>query len=120
MTFTTDIKYLIDTFKLLGIVKMRVMPFLIVAYIIWYGSWTASAQSIVQTFVSGVGTTSWWAINRAYGGVGNLIYRGAFADTTYSQGKVLSTQGVWNVVLNAFNKGLVKDTNAVYLVLSSR
>ena len=88
-------------------------------YIIWYGTWTASAQSIIQTFVKGVGATRYWAINKAYG-VGNLTYRTSYADINYSQGKTLTNTGVWNVVQKAFNQGLAKDTNAIYLVLSSR
>ena len=96
------------------------MSLLIVTYIIWYGTWTAAAQSIITTFVSGVGTTPWWAINKAYG-VGNLVYKSAVSDATYSQGKTLTTQKVWNVVVNAINtKGLPANTNAIYLVLSSR
>ena len=93
---------------------------LIVTYIIWYGTWTASAQSIITTFVTGLGATPWWGITKAYG-VGPLVYKGAVSDTTYSQGKNLTVQGVWNVVVNAINtKGLSIDTNAVYLVLTSR
>jgi hypothetical protein len=46
-------------------------------YIIWYGNWTSTDQSIIQTFVTGVGATPWWAINKAYGGVGNLVFRKA-------------------------------------------
>ena len=92
----------------------------IVTYIIWYGTWTVDSQSIISSFVSGIGSTRWWRINQDYG-VGNLVYKGAVSDPTYSQGKTLTTQGVWNVVVNAVNKlGLPADTNAIYLVLTSR
>ena len=93
---------------------------LIVTYIIWYGNWSTDAQSIITTFVAGVGATPWWAINNAYS-VGTLVYKGAVSDPTYSQGKNLTLQGVWNVVVNAINtKGLPINENAIYLVLSSR
>jgi len=52
----------------------------------------------------------------------SFVYRKAYSDTTYSQGKSLANiQIVWNIVQNAFNKkGLPADPNAIYLVLSSR
>jgi hypothetical protein len=91
---------------------------LIVVYIIWYGTWTTSAKSIIQNFVTNLGATTFWAINKPYG-VGTIAFKGAIDDATYSQGKNLTNP--WNVVQNAFNKALLpKDTNAIYLVLSSR
>jgi len=69
--------------------------------------------------VTNVGATAWWAINRPYG-VDNLVYKGAISDN-YSQGKTLTTSSIWAVVSNAVIKGLLpKDTNAIYMVLSSR
>jgi Phosphate-induced protein 1 conserved region len=89
------------------------------AYIIWYGTWTTAAQNPILNFVSSVGATPWWAINKPYG-VGSLVYKKAVADN-YSQGKTLTTSTVWASVYNAINKGLLPlDTNAIYLVLSSR
>jgi hypothetical protein len=89
------------------------------AYIIWYGAWTTAAQTPIVKFVSTVGATPWWAINKPYG-VGNLVYKKAVADN-YSQGKTLTTSTVWASVTNAINKGLLPwDTNGIYLVLSSR
>ena len=101
-------------------VMNTVFPFhFTVAYIIWYGTWTTAAKNIILTFVKNVGTTAWWKINNAYGGVGALTFGAAAADAAYSQGKTLSNP--WNVVQNAFNKNLLpKNTNGVYLVLSSR
>jgi hypothetical protein len=87
-------------------------------YIIWYGTWTTAAKNIVQNFVTNVGATAWWAINKPYG-VGKLTFKSAISDSTYSQGKNLTEP--WYVVQNAFNKALLpKDTNGIYLVLSSR
>jgi Phosphate-induced protein 1 conserved region len=90
----------------------------LVLYIIWYGTWTQSAKTIIQNFVSNLGGTPFWAINNAYG-VGNIVYKGDIDDSGYSQGTNLTTP--WNVVQNAFDKALLpQDTNAIYLVLSSR
>jgi hypothetical protein len=52
--------------------KLKSHFFAIAAYIIWYGTWTASAKNIVQQFVANVGNTGWWAINQGYG-VGRLV-----------------------------------------------
>jgi hypothetical protein len=89
-----------------------------VAYVIYYGTWPSASQAIIQTFLSGLGSTAYWAINKAYGGVGALVYKGFILDN-YSQGK--SLEAPWNVIQNAFNKKLLpQNTNAIYLVLSSR
>ena len=89
------------------------------AYLIWYGTWTATAKNIITNFVSKVGQTAWWAINKSYG-VGPLVYKQAAVDN-YSQGKTLTTDSVWTSVNNALSKGLLpRDNNGIYLVLSSR
>ena len=91
-----------------------------VAYIIWYGTWTSTAKNIIQNFVSGIGGTPWWAINGPYGGVGKVVLGGTASDN-YSQGKSLTDQAVWNVVVNAVNSGyLPANTNGIYLVITSR
>jgi hypothetical protein len=87
------------------------------AYIIWYGTWTAAAQNIIQNFVANVGATPFWAINKAYG-AGPVTFKKSISDA-YSQGKTL--EDPWSVVQNAFDKALLpQDTNGIYLVLSSR
>ena len=87
-------------------------------YIIWYGTWTDSAKTIIQNFVENVGATPFWAINNAYG-VGAITFKQSIDDAEYSQGKNLTTP--WNVEKNAFSKELLpKDTNGIYLVLTSR
>ena len=89
------------------------------AYIIWNGTWTTNAKNIIQNFVTNVGTTAWWAINKPTG-VGKLDFKQAISDS-YSLGKALPQSSVWTVVNNAINKGLLpKDPNGIYLVLSSR
>jgi hypothetical protein len=91
----------------------------LVLYIIWYGAWTTATQTPILNFVSTVGATPWWAINNPYG-VGSLVYKKAVADN-YSQGPSLNTSTVWSSVYNAITKGLLPlDTNAIYLVVSSR
>jgi len=93
----------------------------LVVYIIWYGTWTTSAKSIIQNFVTNLGATPFWAINKAYG-AGVITFKKGIDDAAYSQGKNLTnSMTVWNVVQNALNKALLpKDTNGIYLVLSSR
>jgi len=89
-------------------------------YIIWYGTWTTSAKSIIQNFVTNLGATPFWAINKAYG-AGAITFKQGIDDAAYSQGKNLTnSMTVWSVVQNALNKALLpKDTNGIYLVLSS-
>jgi Phosphate-induced protein 1 conserved region len=95
--------------------------FSLVVYIIWYGTWTASAKSIILNFVTNLGATPFWAINNAYG-VGAITFKQDIDDSAYSQGKSLTNPlTVWNIVQNAFNNALLpQDTNGIYLVLSSR
>jgi hypothetical protein len=92
----------------------------LVVYIIWYGTWTATAKNIIQNFVTNVGTTPFWAINNAYG-VGAITFKQSIDDAEYSQGKNVTWQLIWNIVENALNKDLLpKDTHGIYLVLTSR
>jgi hypothetical protein len=70
-------------------------------YIIWYGTWTDLAKNIILNFVANVGTTPFWAINKAYG-VGEITIKQSIDDAEYSQGKNLTSP--WDVVQNALNK----------------
>ena len=76
-----------------------------------------------QNFVANIGSTSWWAINKAYTGIGGvgvgpLVYKNSTTDS-YSQGKQL--EDPWAAVQNDFKKKILpQDVNAIYLVLSSR
>jgi hypothetical protein len=71
-------------------------------------------------FVKNIGSTAWWAINKNYG-VGNIAYKAAIDDTTYSQGKNLTLNSTMYIVYLAMTKGLLpKDTNSIYTVISSR
>ena len=98
--------------------KAHLCSSFLVVYIIWYGTWTDSAKNIVLNFVANVGTTPFWAINNAYG-VGAITFKQSIDDAEYSQGKNLTNP--WDAVQNAFNKDLLpKDTDGIYLVLSSR
>ena len=100
----------------------KVTRFILVAYIIWYGQWTPAAKNIIVNFVRNIGSTPWWRINYAYGGVGPLAYGGSADDANYSRGKYFANElAVWGVVQNAFNRNLLpKNPNGIYLVLSSR
>jgi len=90
-----------------------------VVYIVWYGNLTASSKSLMQNFVTGIGTTTWWGINKPYG-VGPLTFKKAVADN-YSQGKTLTTSSIWSSVYKAISTGQFPlDPNAIYLLISSR
>ncbi len=87
-------------------------------YIIFYGSWPAASQAIILTFVTGLGSTTHWKINKAYSGVGPLIFKKSIVDP-YSQGVILNNP--YAAINNAFVKGLLpQDVNGIYLVISSR
>lgn len=96
-------------------------------YLIWYGNWnqlngsdTASGQALVQNFLSGLSGSGYYQINTSYGTPTGLISMGGQTADNYSQGSRLSDTKVQTVVSTAISSGkLPKDTNGIYLVLSS-
>ena len=85
-----------------------------------YGNMAPTARSIIQTFGSGVGGSSWWAINNAYG-VGYMPLQYIVTDTTYSAGSYLTPQGMWNYIASLIIRGyLPANTNAIYMLVTSR
>ena len=98
-------------------------------YVIWYGNWngtgsnTMATVSLVEHWLTTVGNTPYENINTTYadntGNVtGNLTLGGAIFDTG-SQGTRLSNSKLSNIVTRSFTNGLPKDTNGVYVVLTS-
>ena len=68
--------------------------------------------------MSGLGSTPWWGINKAYG-VGPIVYKGSYADANYTLGTTLNVP--WALVNNVlYNGRLPADVNAIYMILSSR
>ena len=98
-------------------------------YVIWYGNWngagsnTAATVSLVEHFINSLGNTPYELINSTYGDTtgnvsGNVTLGGAIFDTG-SQGTRLSNKKLSAIVTRSFSNGLPKDTNGVYLVLTS-
>lgn len=104
------------------------------AYIIWYGNWnqtngtdTASGQQIVRDFLTNVGGSNYYAINKTYSAGGYTISGGvnfvAGANETtdaYSSGKKLTDAAVQTIVNRAISNGsLPYNPDGVYFVLTS-
>lgn len=102
-------------------------------YIIWYGSWLLQqpgndgyTQQIVTDFVSNIGGTQYFLINREYpdasgvGPSGALIYTAATTDWLYLYGSDLNPLGMQGVVTDAVTTGgLQADPNGIYLIVAS-
>src|SRR5579863_663736 len=95
-------------------------------YFIWYGNWSGNtALSILPAFISGLDGSSYFNINTTYtDGSGNHIVNsvGMIAQVfdSYSQGSVLSDQGLQAVISNQLQSGaLPTDPNGIYFVLAS-
>jgi hypothetical protein len=91
-----------------------------VIYIIWYGNWTGNnGTTIIENFVQGLGSTSWWNITIQYNNTSPILYGGSTTDS-YSQGTNLTTNLVLAIVQQAINSAaLPDDTNGIYFVLAS-
>ena len=98
-------------------------------YVIWYGNWngtgsnTMATVSLVEHWLTTAGNTPYEHINTTYGDTtgnvsGNLTLGGAIFDTG-SQGTRLSNTKLSAIVTRSFSNGLPKDTNGVYVVLTS-
>jgi hypothetical protein len=101
-------------------------------YVIWYGNWAAqnpTAPAIITDFLSHLGGTPYFNINTTYSNgsgariVNALTLAGQTSvplpGGTYST--ALSDADIQTQVTNAITSGaLPKDTNAIYLVLTSK
>lgn len=97
--------------------------------IIWYGTWTTTQKTILRTMVNGLSGSKYYNINTTYYDaskkyVKNLISVSSEMDDAYSQGNgattALSDAQIWSIVSAASTtNALIKDTNAITLVLTS-
>ena len=94
-------------------------------YPIFYGTWTSAQKAIVNTFIGGVSSTTWWNIEKTYHDnsgntvTGPVTLGTAYADN-YSQGKSLSDNSIETIVSHAITAGgLPVDTNGIYAVLTA-
>ncbi|KAH7545641.1 protein EXORDIUM-like 7 [Ziziphus jujuba] len=107
-------------------------------YIIWYGHWNPTHQSIIRDFLYSISSFSshhpsvsdWWSTVRLYTDqtgsniTGNLHLSGEFHDSTYSQGGYLSRLSIQSIIKNAVvphHAGALplNPHNGIYLVLTS-
>ncbi|KAI8576268.1 hypothetical protein K450DRAFT_257482 [Umbelopsis ramanniana AG] len=102
-----------------------IMTGTIKVYPIFYGTWTAAQKTIVNTFISGVSSSTWWNIEKTYHDnsgnyvTGPVTLGTAYADN-YSQGKSLSDNSIETIVSHAISAGgLPVDANGIYAVLTA-
>lgn len=95
-------------------------------YYIWYGNWNGnSATNILTDLANSIGGSQYFNINTTYYDgsnthVSNDVKAPPSTTDSYSQGNSLTDNGVLTVVSNAISSGrLPKDTNGVYMVLTS-
>jgi hypothetical protein len=90
-------------------------------YYIWYGNWSGNtATTILTDFANNVGGSPYFNINKTYTGVTGAVHYAGSTTDSYSQGTSLTDAQIQTVVSSAITSGrLVKDTNAVYFVLTS-
>ncbi|TLY52315.1 MAG: hypothetical protein E6K53_04640 [Gammaproteobacteria bacterium] len=99
-------------------------------YYIWYGNWTGNtATTILTNFVQNLGGSAYFNINTTYYDIvgstktfyNNILTYGGSTNTSSSTyGTSLSDSQIQSVVSDAIaSASLPKDTNAVYLVLTS-
>jgi len=96
-------------------------------YFVWYGNWGANAagQTVLSDFTKALGGSPYFGINTTYTDalkvpVTNALTLAGATNDAYSQGTVLTDNGVRNVVSTAIALNrLPKDANGIYVVLSS-
>ena len=94
-------------------------------YVIWYGTWSSTAKSILTNMLQYEGGSPYFNINTTYyNGSGthvsnSISYQGSTTNN-YAQGKSLSDSAIKTIVSNAITTGAFpKDTNGVYFVLTA-
>jgi hypothetical protein len=94
-------------------------------YYIWYGNWSGNtAMQILTDLANNIGGSPYFNINTTYFNASNTHVTNAvtlMGSTTdnYSQGTSLNDSSIASIVSLAISKGLPKDTNGVYFVLTS-
>ncbi|CAF2990366.1 unnamed protein product, partial [Rotaria sp. Silwood2] len=99
-------------------------------YLLFYGTWTSTQINIIRTFVSTVGTTNWFNIEKTYyyqaasgssivNTAGPLTLGGAWT-LDYIYGTQLTGTNIPDAFSNYISQGqLPDDPNGIYLWLSS-
>jgi len=111
-----------------------IMPGTVHIYFIWYGNWvngpkksdsqtTVNLMNLLYGASGGMGGSPYAKINSTYGDpthqvTGNFSLVQSITDN-YSKGKAVSDAGIKAIVTSAINRGLPKDTNGIYFVLTS-
>ncbi|KAL2917040.1 hypothetical protein HK105_203472 [Polyrhizophydium stewartii] len=99
-------------------------------HLIYYGDWTASQKSLVETFIKGIGASKWWDVERKYyfqksanaskTYISNQVSLGSITTDDYSLGKSLEGDDLPNLIQSKIDAGaLPEDTNAVYFVMTA-
>jgi len=88
------------------------------AYVIWYGTWSATDKGIITNYLSHIGGTPHQNIQSTYGAATAVTLAGE-ATNNYSLGKNLTDANIQSIVSSAISGGLTKDTNGVYFVLTA-
>src|SRR5947209_6119061 len=95
-------------------------------YFIWYGNWSGnSALSILPQFISGLSGSTYFNTDSLYpdstgATVSNRVAMGNQVFDNYSQGSLLTDQGLQAVVTQQLQNGsLPTDPSGVYFVLTS-
>ncbi|GAB5592049.1 hypothetical protein Unana1_06949 [Umbelopsis nana] len=101
-----------------------IMTSTITVYPIFYGTWSSTQKDIVNTFVNGISSTTWWNIEKTYtdstgATVSGSVVSGQSYDDNYSQGTSLDDNAIQTIVSNAITNGLPTDANGIYAVLTA-
>ena len=88
-------------------------------YVIWYGAWLDSQKLIITDFLTSVGGSNHFNINKTYPGVTGLVTYAGSVVSSYVPAAggtaPLSDQDIQDIVGNS---GLAYDANGVYFVLT--
>jgi len=96
-------------------------------YVIFYGTFTATQQSIIKTYMTNLGSSPWLHIITGYSGTksgtitGNTTFVSTFANSTY-MGTALTDTDVQDIVTTALADKTftaTPDTNGIYYVLTA-
>ena len=97
-------------------------------YVVFYGTWSSNARTIIEKFLENLGSSPLYAINTLYFDNNNKHIKAGFRfnkstnefNDNYSLGKSLQDADVQTIVSNAISGGhLPDDTDGVYFVLTA-
>ncbi|KAJ3301247.1 hypothetical protein HDV03_001166 [Kappamyces sp. JEL0829] len=93
-------------------------------YGIFYGTHSDKTQSLIKTFVQGLGQSDWWTTSMQYtgsnGAINNKVtWAGSYSDN-YSLGKNLPSGSISKIIDAAVKAaGWPKDSNGIYTVFTA-